>query len=589
MNKGILIQNISNSLKLLESEKEYAFRTLITKVSERISFNDALKIENIGVFQLKKEPLPRQERAGLLPSASKEKRTLIYSPPFESLEGDVKSVFLTLDLDDLNITSSDDLNKSFSLSVDQPLMPITKTQTGDETDDSAVQENFDSDLERRISDMVDDGEILKNFDIWEEYLNRNLTAGETDYTYKQEEDLKVDEIPKSEDDLLREEPIKPEITPEEEEKRTVQTESVSELKTESNENTIEQIPIQEKQEDKLAKTVLDDDLKAFEEIAQLESGIESKKDEVTENDSTDTETISKQGLHKDEEDLEKLTKGMMSKKTVDTSSSPNVEESPGKDADNSDSGDELSTLDKLTDIDEDLDENDLDHEKSVFDELEEYLKEDDDNEVAMKQEEENDFREEDEIVDSSDVEEPEPKPEFVDSAPVEEITEPFYRKKWFLISAPILVIIIVGILFLLPTDNDSSSGQIADNQETKADTGIVPPSNVPVQKKESIEESPVASKQQSRTNRTGLYRDIPNDVQAAKQIFYDGEVYMIQVSSWRSSAIAEREVERLRKEGYDAFIYKLFLQSKGSTWNRVRIGYFNTLEEAESFLVKNKF
>jgi cell division protein FtsN len=101
--------------------------------------------------------------------------------------------------------------------------------------------------------------------------------------------------------------------------------------------------------------------------------------------------------------------------------------------------------------------------------------------------------------------------------------------------------------------------------------------------------TPPVSETLTASDRTGLYRKVSTDVQAANQIYYDGEVYSVQVSSWRSATIAEREVERLKNAGHDAFIYQVFLESKGSTWNRVRIGYFDTLENAEDFLVKNKF
>ncbi len=72
------------------------------------------------------------------------------------------------------------------------------------------------------------------------------------------------------------------------------------------------------------------------------------------------------------------------------------------------------------------------------------------------------------------------------------------------------------------------------------------------------------------------------------RIYFDGERYMVQSSSWKSKTIAEREVSKLRKRGFDAFIYKVYIPAKGSTWNRVRIGYFNSRNEAEEFLKKNK-
>jgi cell division septation protein DedD len=85
-----------------------------------------------------------------------------------------------------------------------------------------------------------------------------------------------------------------------------------------------------------------------------------------------------------------------------------------------------------------------------------------------------------------------------------------------------------------------------------------------------------------------LYREIKNDKTITSRIYFDGELYTVQSSSWKSTTIAEREVNKLRKRGFDAFIYKVYIPTKGSTWNRVRIGYFNSQKEAEEFLKKNK-
>jgi cell division septation protein DedD len=69
-------------------------------------------------------------------------------------------------------------------------------------------------------------------------------------------------------------------------------------------------------------------------------------------------------------------------------------------------------------------------------------------------------------------------------------------------------------------------------------------------------------------------------------IFTDGSKYSFQVSSWRVKSKAESEVQRLKSEGYNAFIAEGFV--RGNTWYRVRIGYFNSLEETEAYMKKVK-
>lgn len=64
-----------------------------------------------------------------------------------------------------------------------------------------------------------------------------------------------------------------------------------------------------------------------------------------------------------------------------------------------------------------------------------------------------------------------------------------------------------------------------------------------------------------------------------KMIFTDGYLYCFQVSSWRSRAKAESEMKRLQSKGFNAFIVIADLPDLDGTWYRVRIGYFNSLDE----------
>lgn len=66
-------------------------------------------------------------------------------------------------------------------------------------------------------------------------------------------------------------------------------------------------------------------------------------------------------------------------------------------------------------------------------------------------------------------------------------------------------------------------------------------------------------------------------------IFSDGHLYCFQVSSWKNKIKAETEVKRLKTLGHNAFYVKAVIPGKG-IWYRVRIGFFSTLEEAESYI-----
>jgi cell division septation protein DedD len=65
-------------------------------------------------------------------------------------------------------------------------------------------------------------------------------------------------------------------------------------------------------------------------------------------------------------------------------------------------------------------------------------------------------------------------------------------------------------------------------------------------------------------------------------IYSDGSTYCFQVSSWKRENVAKQEVERLKRKGYDAFYVQANIPGRG-TWYRVRVGYFDTIEEASKY------
>ncbi len=71
-------------------------------------------------------------------------------------------------------------------------------------------------------------------------------------------------------------------------------------------------------------------------------------------------------------------------------------------------------------------------------------------------------------------------------------------------------------------------------------------------------------------------------------IFYDGSKYSFQISSWKNKAKAESEAAKLKAQGHNAFISDAYLSERKGTWYRVRIGYFNSIEETEAYQKKLK-
>ena len=79
--------------------------------------------------------------------------------------------------------------------------------------------------------------------------------------------------------------------------------------------------------------------------------------------------------------------------------------------------------------------------------------------------------------------------------------------------------------------------------------------------------------------------DFSRETNPSGVIFTDGRLYCFQVSSWKIKSQADRETARLKSAGHNAFIQEANVPGKGK-WYRVRIGYFNSLQDASDYRKK---
>lgn len=66
-------------------------------------------------------------------------------------------------------------------------------------------------------------------------------------------------------------------------------------------------------------------------------------------------------------------------------------------------------------------------------------------------------------------------------------------------------------------------------------------------------------------------------------VYTDGKLYCVQLSSWQFKEKAESVVNDLVARGYRAFVQPAFISKWNQTWYRVRVGYFNSKAEAEAY------
>lgn len=130
------------------------------------------------------------------------------------------------------------------------------------------------------------------------------------------------------------------------------------------------------------------------------------------------------------------------------------------------------------------------------------------------------------------------------------------------------------------TKEDAKNAAKDDKKETPKVEKKEPPK---VEKKEST----VEKKNQTDGNKSVEKKSTTPVVQkdnsknVKDNIFIENGKYVVQISSWKNKTKAEQEVARYLKKGFQTFLTQAEIPGKG-IWYRVRVGYFNSMEEAES-------
>lgn len=119
-------------------------------------------------------------------------------------------------------------------------------------------------------------------------------------------------------------------------------------------------------------------------------------------------------------------------------------------------------------------------------------------------------------------------------------------------------------------------------EETKMNESMKPAVNPPSNKSD-LSNINLDAKKPSKSK---TKYDETSDANVRGNIWSDGIKYVIQLSSWREKNIAEKLVEDKQKDGHEAFLMQVDLPGRG-TWYRVRVGYFDTLEEAQNYKRNN--
>lgn len=567
MNKEALESKVAELFNKSEEEKNEVFSLFKEKIATFLNVGEAIRIEGLGVFQLK-EQLAHSDTEKPLSSADKT-NTLVYSPESDQASGD--SLFMNLELERKLKDDSEFDENVFQLGIGKPVATISDKEILDGDSSGDISDALD----KSMTILLNDSEKLQNFDLWEDYLKNKETKSVI------EDEAVIDEIVDS-------------VTDEE-------------IEIENKKSLLDDFePLGE--EELLNNYIEDNDFINDDEINKIVDEIDSKEPEFEiPNDELITDDI-------DEE---------FEESSIDTQ---DILDELNEDSDRIE---ENITDNVINEIDEIELENKIDEE--VVEELKEDVIEDETIDEISEVKDDLELK----IEESVEIDELESKDVIEDDIVKEEIAafkkegevRYIHAKKR---RSPIIYMLIVAFLLIgaigmyylffdnptwlydehevevqlsqqhaqqledakqkaleenetkaIETDNKTETKKVEDDQEDKLEKTEDSKKIVVKTKVEEPNENTAKVELKKKTSKS-------LDQEVAENIYFDGNDYNVQVSSWKQEKFAKLEVSKLEKKGLSAYFVKVFIPKFNSTWHRVRIGPFSTLDEAKQNQKKNK-
>lgn len=551
MNTKELKNKIARQVCVSSNERDLAYQIFIEKLNYSLLEDKALKVPDIGVFQL-----------GRGDQTSDKAHKIIYYPIQKSAGETASSLFLIIEAP--RKSDSHDFDESaFDLSLDKPLMPFSGEEK-EMTEPGAQNKNLRKSIEERVQEIIGDSEYLVDFDLQKLYYEMSKEAeGESE---EETGTIEETEQKESSDDELESLGMLGEIEESETEEKEETSEQFEEEEFEETGKpgeTQTEEPASGQSEGK-DEPEWDWGEELQEEFTESEDSADLEDEDADELFKKLDESLHEDDLPEDEETLEHTEGGDESKEKKDFAGFME-DESEDREEESESLGNSRETEDKDTE--------------------EPYL---------SLQNEEDDF--EPKIPDKKEDEEEEDEKDYE-----ERFGSRDRSNKSFFIILGAAAILIVGLYYIFIDDDDEIKTEIPKEpaeevQQSSPDVDEKITAKIDSEKTKSLadaqsqkkKEQQPADKKTSENKNDEIYRDFTKERQVNDHVFKVNEGFILQASSWPAKSKAEREVKRLRDFGYDAFITKAYIEKYGATWYRVRIGYFDSLQQAEKFEKQNK-
>ncbi len=601
-----LESKLAELLNVSSHEESITFLLFKKRVSESLKIGEALKVKDLGVFQLK-EQLKKFEKSKAK-SSTVGKTVLIFSSDSDGSEKE--SLFLTLEIEPSKKDSTEFDESVFSIGIGKPTVPISEKNV------EGSDANSELSIDEKISNLISSSEKLEKYDLWDDYLDGKqsfaslLDEAEEEEISDLEDYLNHDDTTPNPNDFV-------ELDEEELLAEFDDSEIMIDEELEVNEFTEEVKPEEEVviEPEETSEEIIDKPETVIEEVVESENISEVKIDEILEEVPIETDEL--------------------------ISDVENVVE---------DAQDEVVGENKITLHEEAI--------EPIAEKVSEVEIEDKNPESKIEKPEEDQA-----LLFSSD-------PEFYNNKEDDEMAHPGMNnfKKGYsptiiaLISA-FFIVGSIGIYYLFfdnPTwlydqnevevslsekhakefedakkrvmavnttskSDDNEPTQTNDKPKVKNENGSkiktiqddlaedTKKKNNYNLKKADIKRSNTkkTSKKKTNTKKTNVERTVKTPIvtidkptrtkikvkeprtskietrkspskEVNNNIFFDGKNYSVQISSWKQQRVAEQEVTRLKKKGYSAYVIKAYIPKFKANWHRVRIGNLATLKEAQS-------
>jgi len=168
MTKETLIKEVAKILGVSLSERELAFEIFTTKLASTLSFDEAIKIRDMGVFQLRGDYSKKPDGGFSNNFGEDVEEILVFTPMTDNAFEKEEIDFIIIDFK-RQLKRSLDFEEVFSPGFGKPIIPLT-TDTDLTNNVDASYLLLKKSIEERVNEILAESERLENFNLLDDHF-----------------------------------------------------------------------------------------------------------------------------------------------------------------------------------------------------------------------------------------------------------------------------------------------------------------------------------------------------------------------------------------------------------------------------------